>query len=159
MPWHHWNIFRPDHRGVRFALYGHNKKKDRFGASFFGSSHNPDPAENITMKDIDEELSKLRIVDDRIRTRIFGKKKVGHLTDEKEKISMLSFHGMPFSQGFNGEFDYMNSRIKNRYRKFIPKEEYIEIKKKNKNVECFAERKDNNGRKYVLVEYGDIARV
>lgn len=158
MPLQQWNNYRPVHPGVRFALYGNNKKRDTFGISLYGSSHNPNPFEDITMRDIDEELSRLKIVDERIRTRIFRKKKVSHLND-KEKVAMLHYQGMPYSQGFSGEYDYMSSRIKGKYRKWIPKKDFIDIKKNNKHVESFGEKKDKFGNKYVLVEYGDIAKV
>jgi hypothetical protein len=156
MPLDEWNNYRPQHQGVRFATYGHNKKKDVHGISLYGSSHNPDPREDITMHDINEELARLKIVDERLRTRIFGQTKYNYL---QEKPTMLAVSGMANSQGFNGEFDYMNSRMKNKYKKWIPKEEFVRVKKQFKNVQSFGEKKDQLGQKFVLVEFGDITRV
>lgn len=154
-----WNNYKPQHAGIHFNLYGCNRKQDHFGVSLFGLTHNPDPAEDITVRDLNDELSRLPIVDERLRTRIFGKRRVDHMDKQKERPFSKGFHGMPYSQGFNGEYDYISSRIKNKYKRWIPKEEFKRIKKKNKEVESFGEKKDKWGNKETLVEYGDIVKL
>lgn len=160
MPLKQWNNYRPQHKGIHFALYGHNKKKDHFGVTFYGSTHNPDPRENITVRDLNNELASLPIVDERLRTRIFGKRKVDQFDSKtNQKDTMKGWSGMPYSSGFSGEYDYISSRITNKYKKWIPKEEFKRIKKKNKEVESFGEKKDHWGNKETLVEYGDILKL
>lgn len=160
MPLKQWNSYKPHHQGIRFALIGHNRKKDQFAMSLFGSTHNPNSNDDITKRDLNEELARLPIIDERLRTRIFGKKKVQHIYDEhKEKMAMLTFKGLPFSQGFTGEWDYINSRMTNKYEKWIPKKEFKEVKKHNKNVEGIKERKDKFGRKEVLTVHGNLVRL
>lgn len=160
MPLKQWNTYKPQHQGIHFALIGHNRKRDQFAISLFGSTHNPNPKDDITKRDLNEELARLPIVDERLRTRIFGKKTVPHIYDEhKEKMAMLTFKGLPFSQGFTGEWDYINSRITNKYKKWIPKEEFKEVKKNNKQVKAIKERKDKFGRKEVLTEQGNLVRL
>ena len=160
MPLAQWNQYRPIHQGIHFALIGHNRKKDEFAISLFGSTKNPNEKDDISWRDLNDELARLPIVDERLRTRIFGKKKVQHKYDALGKgMAMLTFRGLPNSEGFTGQWDYINSRMTDKYQKWIPKEEFKEVKKHNKQVTAIKEKKEKDGTKIVLTEQGTLVRL
>lgn len=159
---HMLNGYRPHRSGIRVGVHSFNKKENLAQLTLFGSSMTGTPQDDITIDDINTEL------------RILEKKKI-LIADKQRKVIgnpfrnnyLINDKSIMFTPYYSGENDRLNSRARNIYHNYIPKEEFRNVEKhaeKNKKqfdgrhkVEHLGEYKNpNTFEKFVKVKIGDI---
>lgn len=156
------NNYRPAKTGIRVAVHKHENNEAVM--SLFGSRQMAFKQDEITMNDINNELSRMssRIISERIRCK---SDKPLDFDPTKHIQQENSWLHIPTLQGEN---DHVNSRATNVKYKWVPKEEfqnaekyYEKLKKEfdgKYKVEKEKEAKIRDG-KFILVKTGDILAI
>lgn len=156
------NRYRPARTGIRVAVHKH--ENDEAVMSLFGSRQMAFKQDEVTMNDINNELSRMssKIISERIRCKSdkpldFDPTK--HIQQENTWLHIPTLQG---------ENDHVNSRATNIQKKWVPKEEFVNAQKyyeglKNQfdgkyKLECEKEAKIRDG-KFILVKTGDVLAI
>lgn len=156
------NKYKPAKTGIRVAVHKHQNNEAVI--SLFGSRQMAFKQDEVTMNDINEELSRMssKIISERIRCK---SDKPLDFDPTKHIQQENSWLHIPTLQGEN---DHVNSRATNIKYKWVPKEEFLDAEKYYEKMkrdfdgkyklECEKEQKIRD-KKFVLVKTGDVLAI